>query len=143
MQCAPTKTQQIQIYLAFFLLFKYCIPFSTNNIINDIPRSVTAIAAASPYLNWSSFAIIKRGVISVLYGKFPEINIKIGSEEGIYYFGYVILKYDKNNIIDIKIENNLKEDLSDAKKYISGYKKLKIFDLTDKVKDQVESKNLK
>lgn len=72
--------------------------------------------------------------------KFPAINIKVESEEGIYYFGCVTLKYDGNKLIDIKIENNLKEDLGDAKKYISGYKKLKIFNLTDKAKEQIENK---
>lgn len=73
--------------------------------------------------------------------KFPAINVQIGLEEGIYYFGCIVLKYDGNKLIDIKIENNLEEDLDDAKQYISGYKKLNIIDLTDKIKEQINNKN--
>lgn len=89
----------------------------------------------------------KIGMVSGRYNeliidkKFPAINVKIGLEEGIYYFGCIILKYDGNKLIDIKIENNLQKDLADAKKYISGYKKLKIIDLTDNTKEQINNKN--
>ena len=129
--------------------YNYAIPDSPKTFVRqpwiainpfvDDTRGKGLIIANAYEKNYKIEGVHGKHEISSYKAKFPAININVGEEKGIYYFGYLRLVYVNGVLVDIQLTNQKEKDLKDAKKYLGrDAKRLNVFDITNETQKEID-----